>query len=128
MAIDAPGAFSFSFVADVDFSNITRYQYTAVSLASAQNAGGEGQGNTAMVPATADTNFVGVLQTDPKVGEAGTVMFRGVTRAQCGAPWAVGDALGIDANGRFVPAGSGKAVGIGIESAVVGDISSVLLR
>lgn len=128
MAFDAPGAYQYSYPADVDMSDITQFQFTAVAIGPAQNVQGNDQGNAALVAYADGANFVGILQNLPKQGEAGTVMFNGFSRCIAATDWAAGDKLKVVTGGKLAKAGSGDAVfATAAISAKTGDTSTCRL-
>lgn len=115
------------FMSDTDRSNITTYQYAAVAIGVAQNIVGSGQGNAALVAPTAGGAIMGVLQNAPFKGQAGELYTAGITKWRASGSFTVGDSLVVDANG-YCQKGSGTVVGIALEQAVAGDITTVLLK
>lgn len=135
MAYEIPSFFFGVLPADVDMSaqgggeNPT-LQFTAVGLGAAVNTPGYGAGGAALqLPAAMVGQVIGILQNNPIVGEPGLVMVHGVSKARCHTAWAIGQLLSCDAaSGGLQPAAAGQyAVAVGLEVAVAGDISSVLL-
>ncbi len=86
--------------------------------------------DNSVVLATADTDpIVGVLQNEPKAGEAALIRFIGTTKVVLGGVVARGDAVTTNATGEGVTtAVAGTAViGKALDSGVAGDIIEVLL-
>ncbi len=115
------------FMSDTNRSNITTFQYSAVAVGPAQNIVGTGQGNAALVAPTAGGSIIGVLQNNPFQGEAGELYQAGITKWRASGSFSAGDSLVVDANG-YCQKGSGTVVGIALEQAVAGDITTVLLK
>lgn len=130
MAGDATGASSWSYPAGVDLSVAATSQFIAVQTQPSTTVSGNGQGNTVLVPFDGTGKpVVGILQSCPKKGEAGTVMLRGVSYCIAGGTWEGGDALTAAPGGHFTKAGSGDViVGIADQSAVPGDTSTIILK
>lgn len=129
MAVECPGVSMLSFKSDVDLipeSNI----YLVVALGPAQNITGEGQGGAAITPYKAGGNgAIGILQNNPPQDMAGSVMLSGLSRCRASGAWTVGDNLSVADGGMLQKAGSSDTVfGRAMESAVAGDISSVLFN
>lgn len=58
----------------------------------------------------ADVDFLGILQDDPALGQAGTVKTTGASKAVCGANVAITDELTTDSAGRLVAATTGQVI------------------
>ena len=72
--------------------------------------------------------MLGVLQNNPQQGEAGQVMVQGVTKAQAGGTFHIGNLLMTNSAGQMVLATSTNfAVAQARETAASGDITTVLL-
>lgn len=76
--------------------------------------------------------YLGVLQTDPKSGQQGTVCVHGVSKAKAGAAITAGDIVTHDTSGHIItkPA-SGTYVCFGMALTAAGaanDIISILIR
>jgi len=116
--------------ADLDMSDEALYQFTGVCVRTAANTQGAGSvlGAALVPPVSASTPIIGVLQNNPIVGEPGVVMVEGVTKAKAGGPIAVGQLLKC-VSGKFVVADSASyAVAVALESAVDGDVFTILLK
>lgn len=103
-----------AYAADADYS--ATGQYRAVKRTA-----------TGIVLCGANSNdFLGILQDDPALGEAGTVKTRDVSKVVAGGAFAAGDELTTDAAGRLVVATAGQQVlAVAVEpAAALGDISS----
>lgn len=128
MGYEIPGHLHGQLAADVDMSVVATYQFTAVTVATAVNIIGHGVGNASIKPIGTGL-FYGVLQNPCVQGEAGVVMLNGTTKWQAGGPFAVGDLITPDVNGRATKALTGtKICGIALEQAVSGDTATVLIR
>lgn len=86
-----------AYPADADLS--TTGQYRAVVRTA-----------TGIALAGAAVRIYGILQDDPRAGEAGTVKKRGTSKAIAGAAFAAGVSLTTDAAGRFVTAAVGNPI------------------
>lgn len=114
---------SISVVSAIDWSDKAN-QYKGVEL-TVFPAGSDGEGATL---ATGNATFVGVMQTNPVEGLAGTVAVQGTTKAQAAAAIAINDDVSVDANGTFIPGAADNRVGIARTPAgAAGDIFSLLL-
>ncbi len=58
----------------------------------------------------ADVDFLGILQDDPALGQAGTVKTSGASKAVAGANIAITDELTTDNAGRLVAATTGQVI------------------
>lgn len=116
------------FASDDDRTNVANNQFVGVTVATAKNIVGHGQGNAAVAYPTAGGAIFGVLQNNPLQGEACELMCKGITKAKAAGSFSVGDALAVDATGAFVKqAGAAQITGIALEQAVAGDITTVYL-
>lgn len=114
---------------DTDRSQTATNQFYAVSLGTAQNVVGTGQGNAAIVAPTAGGTIFGILQNNPIAGEACELTCMGISKAKATGSFSVGAALSIDAAGGFVAqSGSAAVVALACEQAVAGDVTSVYLK
>lgn len=127
MAVEATGVSMISVRSDVDQSNELNL-YLVQTLGPAKNIIGDGQGGAAITPYAAGGNAAfGILQSNPVQGEAGSIMLHGLSRCQAAGAWTVGDKLSVADGGKLQKAGSSDTVfGVGFESAVEGDTSSVM--
>lgn len=117
MAYEIPG-FSFTLPAGEDFRPATaKGQYRFVNI--------NGDGN-AVRPAASGV-AIGVRQNYPSAGEGTTIVQSGIVLVEAGGTFAVGDAVGTDAEGRAIAAGAGTALGRAIHAGTSGVISTVLL-
>lgn len=129
MAWDAPGAYQYSYPADVDLSNAALNQFMAVAIGPATQVAGNGQGNAAVLAYAAGQNFCAILQNTARLGEACTLMFQGFSRCQCATAWSAGQPLKVVAGGQLAPAsGSDTVFAMAAESAVPGDTSTCYLK
>ena len=129
MAVECPGVAMLSFKSDVDLITEDNL-YLVVALGPGQNIAGEGQGGAAITPYKAGGNDpIGILQNNPPQNMAGTVMLSGLSRCRASGTWTVGDKLSVADGGKLQKAGGSDTVfGRAMESAVAGDISSVLFN
>lgn len=103
-----------------DLSDWANLRFTAVKL----NA----SGNVVKTTAITDTP-VGILQNDPKNGEAARVAIAGVSKARLAGTVAPNDQVGINAAGRLVVAvTTNRVIGIALTGGVTGDIVSVQIN
>jgi len=143
MAYEIPDFYVGIFPADVDMSGTVQdgvptdsvFQYSAVVVRVAVNTQGAGFGGAAIAPApSAGVPALGILQTNPQLGEAGNVMTEGVSKAQAGGNFVIGDLLmaGTPAVSGAVPlvkATSGNyAIAQALETGSAGVLATVYLR
>lgn len=135
MAYEIPDFYVGVFPSDIDMSaevgsgpNFS-YQYTGIGVYTAISTTGTGVGGAALIPlATASGPMIGVLQNNPQQGEAGQVMVLGVTKAQAGGTFHIGDLLMTTSAGTFIKATSTNyQVAQALETAASGDITTILL-
>ncbi len=127
MAWEIPG-FLFSLPANADYSVEATYQFTPVRCLAATGAGINTGTAIAPVAATGD-RMLGVMQNNPQLAEAATLMVTGITKALSGGVIAIGDPLMACPAGGFQKATSNLyQVGIALEAAVSGDIFTALLQ
>ncbi len=135
MAYEIPDFYVGVFPADINMSSMVgtgpnfSYQYTGVGIYTAVSTQGTGVGGAALIPlSVASTPMIGVLQSTPQQGEAGQVMIHGVTKAQAGGAFSIGQLLMTNSAGHFVLCTTGNlAVAQALETAASGDITTVLL-
>lgn len=126
MAYEQPLYLVGLFPANQDFSNEASSQFSAVDLVPATVSNAASQVALA-APAAGDAIF-GILQNNPILGEAGTVVVKGITKAQAGGTITAGQILSTGADGRLIPAATGQyGVARALEAGVAGDVISVLL-
>lgn len=112
--------------ANVDMSSESTWQYSGVDAAAATGAGLTGP--AALVAPAAGAAILGVLQNNPQLAEAGTVMCLGVSKIRCTGTFAIGAILAVDATGGFLAATSGQfGVAKALEAGVSGIISCALI-
>lgn len=113
--------------ANVDMSIESTWQYTGVDAVAATGAGLTGPAALA-APVSAGAAILGVLQNNPQLAEAGTVMCLGVSKVQCGGTFSIGNILSVNASGQFTVATSGQfGVAKALEAGSVGIIACALL-
>lgn len=129
MAYEIPNFYLGDLPADIDMSTEATFQFSGVCVYTALSTTGAGVGGAALcAPSAASSPIIGVLQNNPRKGEAGTVMVQGVTKGLAGGAISIGDLLMVNSSGQFVRATSTNfAVGQALEQAVSGDICAVLL-
>ena len=134
MAYERPGESIGFLPADIDMSGKTNgifnWQFQPVWLAPGANVQGHGNGGAVVTQMGSLTSPpLGILQNAPLAGEAANVMTTGVSKLRAYGTWAVGDPIGVNGSGQAVKAGTGVyAFATALESAVTGDIATVLLR
>jgi hypothetical protein len=113
--------------ANVDMSVESTWQYTGVDVGSATGTGL--QGSAALVaPASSGASILGVLQNNPALAEAGTVMIHGVSKIQAGGTFNIGAILAVNASGLFVVSASGNfGVAKALQAGTSGKIVSALI-
>jgi hypothetical protein len=113
--------------ANVDMSVESTWQYTGVDAAAATGSGLTGPA-ALVAPASAGAAILGVLQNNPQLAEAGTVMCLGVSKILCGGTFSIGQILAVNAAGKFVVATSGQfGVAKALEAGVSGIIACALI-
>jgi hypothetical protein len=129
MAYEIPGFMCGILPANADYSVEATYQYTAVKAIAATATTGTGAGGAAVSsPAASGDPILGVMQNNPLLGEAATVMVHGISKAQIQGTVAIGDLLMAVPGGKLAVATSGKyQVAQALESGADSDIVSVLL-
>jgi hypothetical protein len=119
MATEGPGRDDgCNYVAGADLS--TKQFYGAVDTGT----------NTAGLQTSAGGRIIGIIQNKPKLGEAISVRWEGVSKAAAGATFGAAIELAVDATGRFIAAATGNAVvARSLEAAgAIGAIVSVRLN
>lgn len=76
--------------------------------------------------ATVDDTVAGIIQNDPKEGQAGAIMVSGISKVKVAEALKAGDLVAANANGEAVKA-TGKYFGIALADASAGAIGSVLI-
>lgn len=103
--------------AGADLSDWATHKFTGVKLDSSSNV--------VKVSAITDTVY-GILQNDPKQGEAARVAIGGITKLRLAGTVAAGDQVSLNNAGRGVVAAStSKIIGTAVTGGVTGDIVSV---
>lgn len=115
MAREIPG-FSFTLIAGED---LTDSQFCAVDI--------DGDGKAALP--TQGARAIGVVQNNPDIGEAATVVVTGVVKVQVGLTGvSAGDSVTVDDDGTIIQPTSGdRAIGVSLEDTAAGLIGTVLL-
>jgi hypothetical protein len=104
-------------------ADLSQFQYTAVRISAARRVNVASDVNA--------SSYVGVLQNNPRLGEAATVGYFGKTKMVAGGALAtVGALISMNSSGRAAAVASGGIViGQLLEAAAAdGDIVSVLLK
>ena len=113
--------------ANVDMSSESTWQYTGVDVLAASGAGLTGPA-ALVAPISSGAPILGVLQNNPQLAEAGTVMIHGVSKVKAGGAFAIGDLLAVNASGLFIKAASTNfAVAKAMEAGTNGYIVCALL-
>ena len=126
-AWEIPG-FSYSLPANIDMSVAATYQYTPVRALAASGNGIYTPVACAPVAATGDA-IVGVLQNNPQLAEAGTIVNNGISMALVKQAVAIGTKLSAAPTGGFKPAITGEyasAIALGASDGA-GELIAVLL-
>lgn len=114
--------------ANVDMSVESTWQYTGVDAGAATGSGLTGPA-ALVAPVSAGAAILGVLQNNPQLAEAGTVMCLGVSKIACGGTFAIGDILSVSAAGLFTKATSGQfGVAKALEAGVTGIIACAVIN
>jgi hypothetical protein len=113
--------------ANVDMSDEALWQYVGVSVGAASGAGLLGP--SALVAPAAGGAILGVLQSNPKLAEVGTVMESGISKAKLAANVTAGALLMVNGAGKFLPATGGNfAVAQALQAGSTGAVVSVLVK
>lgn len=128
MAYEIPGFMIGILPADADLSAAAK-QFTGVCAHTAVNTTGTGGGGASLcIPSATTSPIIGVLQNNPLLGEAGTVMHNGVSKVLAGGTFQIGDLLMCQSDGKFVKATSTNyAVAQALETGASGSIVAALL-
>jgi len=130
-AYEIPSFYLGALPANIDMSGLATNpskQYQAVDVGAATGAGILEPAALIAVLA-AGGKSIGILQNNPQLGEAGSVMVHGVSKALLGAGGAtVGAVLAVDASGNLVAAASGNyGVAVALQAGASGQVIAVLL-
>jgi hypothetical protein len=121
-----PG-FSFSLPANADYSVEATYLYTGVRALAATGTGITTETAVAPVSATGDP-IVGVMQNNPQLAEAATIVQNGISKLLCKDTVAIGDKLMACPAGGFIKATTGKyAVAIALQAGAANQYVAGLL-
>lgn len=119
--------FYLSYEANLDMSNATNYQFTAVEIVAASGAGVIGQ-VALQHPASAGTPILGIIQNNPNLAEAGQVMVAGVSKAKFAAPVVAGALLMTNTSGLLLTATAAyNSVAMALQAGSTGTVGAVLL-
>jgi hypothetical protein len=125
-AWEIPG-FSFSLPANIDMSSESTYLFTPVNVFAATGAGIDTDAACAPVAATGDP-AIGILQNNPQLAEAGTIVVDGISKALLGGTVSIGQLLMATPSGGLQVATSGKyAIAQALQAGVSGQYIAVLL-
>lgn len=125
-AWEIPG-FSYSLPANIDMSSEGAYEFTPVTVVAATGAGINTPQAIAPVALTGDP-IVGVLQNNPQLAEAGTLVQNGISKAQVKQAVTIGAKLMAAPSGGFQLATSGKYVtALALDVGAPGNFVPVLL-
>jgi hypothetical protein len=114
-AWEIPG-FSFTLPANADYSTEATYLYTPVRAIAATGAGINTPTAASPVAATGDP-MIGVMQNNPQLAEAATIVNSGISKVLCKDTVAIGDKLMACPAGGFIKATSGKyAVALALDA------------
>lgn len=113
--------------ANIDMSVESTYQFTPVTVVAASGSGLVGPAALAPVSATGD-QIIGILQNNPQLAEAGTVMQSGISKALIKQTVTIGAKLMAAPTGGLQVATAGNfAVAVALNAGVAGDVIPVLL-
>lgn len=129
MAYEIPGFTLGVLPANISFADEDAYQFTAVNVVAATATDGT-DGAAIDTPAASGDASIGILQNNPILGEAGTVMVAGVSKAQIQGSVSIGDKLMSVPGGKLALATSGKyqiAQALEAGEGSDGDVIAVLL-
>lgn len=114
--------------ANADYSVEATYQFTPVTVIPSTGVGVQLAAAVAPVAATGDA-AIGILQNNPQLAEAATVMVHGVSKALIKQTVVVGDKLMAAPSGGLQKwvSGSGYNIARALNAGVAGDIIPVLL-
>lgn len=135
MAYEIPDFYVGVLPADIDMSAQSnpsedpQYQFTGVCVWTAVSCQGAGVGGAAIIPpGSTSTPIIGILQNNPQLGEAGSVLVQGVSKCLSAFTGSIGQLVAVNSAGALVAATTGTyAIGQLLESCVSGDITTVLL-
>lgn len=71
---------------------------------------------------------LGIIQDEPKQGQAVNVAIHGISKAVAGGNISEGDALQANAAGKAITKGAGVELAVALESGVANQLISVLLK
>lgn len=125
-AWEIPG-FSFSLPANQDLSAETTYLFTPVTVVAASGQGINTPAALAPVSATGDA-IIGILQNNPQLAEAGTIVQNGISKALIKETVTIGQKLMAAPTGGFLVVTSTKfATAVALDGGDAGDYIPVLL-
>lgn len=133
-AFELPNMMAGFWPANIDMSaeptpGIPTYQFTVVAL-EAPNAGVGTEAGAAIDVASAGFPILGILQDNPALGVAGSLMLQGISKAKIGTGGcSPGQLLMSDGTGKLIPATTGNdAVAMALCTATAGAIAPVLIK
>ena len=125
-AWEIPG-FAFSLPANIDMSSEGSYLFTPVNVVAASGVGIDTDSACAPVAASGDA-AIGILQNNPQLAEAGSIMVSGISKALLGGTVSIGQLLMATPVGGLQVATSGKfAIAQALQAGVTGQYIAVLL-
>lgn len=128
MAYEIPNFYCGVLAANQDLSAESTYQFTPVRVVASSGLGVSGLAAVAPVAATGDP-ILGILQNNPQLAEAATVMVEGISKVLAKGTLAVGDPIMAAPAGGVLKATSAKyVIGYALEPASAGDITTMLLK
>lgn len=125
-AWEIPGL-SYSLPANQDMSTEGTYEFTPVTVVAATGTGINTPQALAPVAATGNP-IIGVLQNNPQLAEAGTIVQNGITKGLIKQTVTIGALLMAAPTGGFQVATSGNYItGIAMDAGASGNLIPVLL-
>ncbi len=125
-AWEIPG-FSFSLPANADYSSEAAFMFTPVRAIAASGTGINTPVAAAPVAASGDP-IIGVMQNNPQLAEAATIVNNGVTKALCKGVIAIGAKMAATPSGGFMTGVTGNyGVGIALDVGAANQYIPMLL-
>lgn len=132
MSYEIPLFYVGIFPANQDMSVEATFQFVGVRVRANTGTGvvGAGVGGAALdLPASAGDPILGILQNNPQINEAGTVLCEGISKALISGTVHIGNILAVDTAGNLKAATSGQfGVAMALEENVTGDLGTVYVR
>jgi len=106
------------------------YQFSSITLVTPSGTGVTSEAGAALALAASGAPILGVLQDNPAIGVAGSVMLQGISKAKIGTGGCtVMQPLMADGLGGFIPATSGNdASAIALCAATAGAIAPIFIK